>query len=98
MTFHTHCFNDRIRALSVCQIEDLLLKLFTCIIQHLSPCLPGQGEPFGNGVNRYYFLRTQEEGRLDCKKANGATAENRNALSGPNVAIFRRHISGWKNV
>jgi hypothetical protein len=55
-------------------------------------------QAFRNRVDRDHPLRPQQEGAADGELADGTTAPDGDGVALLDIAIFRRHVAGWKNV
>ena len=51
-----------------------------------------------DAIDCYHPLRAEQERAADCKLADWATSPNRDHVTRLDLAIFRRHVSGRKNI
>src|SRR5215203_3686714 len=83
---------------SLSELHDALVNILFHEIQSLGAAASSKLEPLRHRIDGDDPLGPQQEGALDRKLSNGTAAPDRDCLASFEVAEFRAHVTGRKNV
>jgi hypothetical protein len=98
LRFGAHRIVAGIRAAPVRQFHDAAVDVFMHEIERPGARGSREREAFRDGVDRQYAFGAEQERAADRKLSDRAAAPHRYRFAAPDVAEFRRHVPGGKDV
>src|SRR4029077_13248819 len=99
MRFHTNGVNTRIGTTTAGHLSQSLEDVDFFIVDCIGATIPVRfAKTRNHSVDRNHALRSEHKRAFHCEQSNGSASPNSDGVSALDVAIFRCHVPGWKNV